>query len=234
MIFPVTLSQRATSTVTVNYSVTGNGTPGFSATGGTKAAPGVDFKLKSGTITFKADAHTGLTPISKTISVIVYGDTNASEADETIAVTLSNPVGGGAGLGRYRGAGTIINDDGITSATTMGVSSASIVNAASGAQSLTFQVKLSATSVSAASVAYAITPNTATYSAKVSGGGNYGGKIAGTLNFAPGVTTQSITIPIWPTSNLVSDETFTITLTGLNGTGITVIGNSATGTIVAF
>ena len=73
MMFPVTLSQPATTTVTVHYAVTGTaGATG--ATGGTKAGNGVDFKLTSGTITFTPNG-TGKTPIAKTISVTVYGDT---------------------------------------------------------------------------------------------------------------------------------------------------------------
>src|SRR6185312_10475431 len=77
--FAVTLSQPATQQVTVHYSVVDG-----SAVGGTKAGTGADYKIKSGTIVFKPSAGTGLTPISKTVSISVFGDTTSGEGDETL------------------------------------------------------------------------------------------------------------------------------------------------------
>ena len=78
---------------------------------------------------------------------------------------------------------------------------------------------------------------TATYSQKVTGGGDYGGKITGTLTFTVGTTgftpvTKMISIPIWPDANAGTNETFSVTLTGLNGAGVTLLASAATGTIL--
>jgi alpha-tubulin suppressor-like RCC1 family protein len=227
MSFPVTLSTPASSTVTVQYSVTG-----MTATGGTKPGSGVDFKLKSGTLTFKPNAQTGKTAISADIAVTVYGDTTV-EPDETLAVTLSSPIGGGYVLGRRVGTGTIRNDDGITSRLTLGVADTSIMRAAAGNQNLEFPVTLSAKAATAFSVNYAITPGTAAYSKTSVAGGGYGGaKTSGTLKFAINAITKSISIPIWADATHDPTKTFTITLSGLTGTGVTIIGSSATATIL--
>ena len=91
MSFPVTLSRPATTAVTVQYTVTGE-----TATGGTKAAAGVDFRIKNGTLTF-TPAASGQTVVEKAIGVTIAGDTTI-EPDETFLVTLSDPTG--ATLGR--------------------------------------------------------------------------------------------------------------------------------------
>jgi hypothetical protein len=230
MSFPVTLLQPATTTVTVHYAVTG-----VTATGGTKAGSGVDFLLKSGTVTFTPNAKTGKTLIAKTVTVTIYGDTTA-EADETFVVTLSSPTGGYV-LGRSVGTGTILNDDGIVSGITMGVADTSIVGAKSGSQSMKFEVMLSAKATNTVSVVYTLSPDTAAYSQKVSGGGDYGGVITKTLTFTVGRSgftpvVKTISIPIWPDANPDTNESFTVTLSGLTGTGVTLIGDTATGTIL--
>ena len=63
---------------------------------------------------------------------------------------------------------------------TIGVGDTSIVGATSGAQSLKFAVTLSGKATGAVSIDYTITPDTATFSSKATGGGDYGGKISGT------------------------------------------------------
>jgi hypothetical protein len=218
--FPVTLSDPATTTQTVQYMVAGTG-----ATGGTKPGNGVDFKFKSGTVTFAPNA-TGKTPISKMISVTVYGETTA-ESSETLSVTLSAPQGGYS-LGRPVGQGTILNDDGIASGTTAGIGDAAIRQARSGSQTLAIPLTLSAKVASQVSVNYTVTPGTATYSAKRTGGGDFGGKLSGTIAFAANTTIRNISIPIWPDVVPDTDHTFTITLSGLTGSGVTLIRSGAT------
>ncbi len=226
MMFPVTLSHPATSTVTVHYAVTG-----VTATGGTRTAPGVDFKLKSGTLTFTPNARTGRTAISASIAVIVDGDTTV-EADETFLVTLSNPSGGYA-LGSKVGTGTIVNDDGITTGLTLGAESTSIVAASNGTQSLKFEITVSGKSTSSFTVHYAITPGSATYSPRATQGGDYGGVTSGTLSFTAGVKVKAISVPIWADPNQRDSKTFTLTLFGLTGTGVTLLTPTATATIFA-
>jgi hypothetical protein len=88
---PVMLSAASTSTITVDYA-TSNGT----------ATAGSDYTAANGTLTFRAGET------EKAISISVVGDTNI-EADETLAVTLSNPVN--ARIARSTATATIKNDD---------------------------------------------------------------------------------------------------------------------------
>jgi glucose/arabinose dehydrogenase len=217
MTFPVTLSQPASSNVTVQYAVSG-----VSATGG------ADFKTESGTVTFKVNAS-GKTPISKLVSLPVYGDTS-TEGDETVNLTLSAPTGG-YGLGRAVGTGTIIDDDPATGFT-LGVGDGAIMQQALGAEKLTIPVTLSAKAPSTVTVIFTITPGTATYSSKASGGGEFGGKLSGTLTFAPDRTLRNITVSVWPDIIPDADHQFTITLSNLNGSGVTLIRATGTATLL--
>ncbi len=239
MKFAVTLSEPATQTVTVDYTITAG-----TATGGTKPGAGVDYKVKSGTLTFKLNLNKGVTPIAKTIAVPVYGDTDTGEPNETLSVTLSNPTGGyaigsGTGTGDCGSSpgcatGTIVNDDPAVSAFTMGVGDGSIVAAHSGKQSLKLPVTLSSKALTTVTVDYTVTPGTATYSAKESGGGDFGGKLSGTLTFKPGNTLKPITLKIWADPVTEPNQDFTVTLSNVNGNGstVTVIRSSGTGIIL--
>jgi glucose/arabinose dehydrogenase len=222
---PVTLSQPATSPVTVQYSVSA-----IDATGGTKQLPGVDFKLKSGTLTFNVN-NSGVTPISKNVSVTVYGDTGV-EPNEMLRVTLSSPTNG-YGLGRATATGTILNDDGGASGVTLGIGDASIEQQALGAEKLAIPVTLSAKMPSTTvTVNYTITPGSASYSTKASGGGEFGGKLTGTVKFIPDATLRSISVSIWPDLTADADHQFTIALSGLVGSGVTLIRATGTGTVL--
>jgi hypothetical protein len=236
--FPVTLSEPATQQVTVHYTVVGG-----TATGGTKAGTGADYKIKSGTIVFKPSAKTGITPISKTIAISAFGDT-ASEPDETFSVILDSPTGGpivgpGTGTGACGSTpgcatGTIVNDDGITSDFTLGVGDGSIFSARSGKQNLKLPVTLSGKAATTVTVQYTVVPGSATFSKKATEGGDYGGKTAGTLTFAPGQTSKMISAPIYPDASPEADQSYTVVLSNVNGngTGVTVIRVTGTGTIL--
>ena len=102
----VSLSQPSSTPVTVDYRILGG-----SATGSNKHVAGIDFNNDEGktrTLNFQVGAN-GTTPIAKTVSVPVFGDTTA-EPDEVFRVLLSNPTGG-ARLARPLGTGTILDDD---------------------------------------------------------------------------------------------------------------------------
>lgn len=225
--FAVTLSTPASNPVTVQYSLSGGG----SATGAAKPGSGVDFLDNGGaprTLTFTPNPKTLKTPIVKYVAVKVLGDTTV-EPDETLALVLANPTGGPS-IGRSTGVGTILNDDGITNGVTLGVGDASMVLQAEGNQTMKIPVTLSAKASGPVTVNFTVTPGSATFSQKSTGGGDYGGKTSGTLSFGNG-TNQTISIPIWADPNPDPDETFTVTLSGLNGSGVTVIRSTATGTI---
>jgi glucose/arabinose dehydrogenase len=226
MSLKVTLSQPSTTNVTVNYAVAGN-----DAIGGLKANTGADFKSLSGTLVFKVGTN-GKTVISKSITVTLFGDAGV-ENDETLSVTLSNPQGGGYALGRNVGTGTILNDDGYAGGSQLGIGDASIVEANIGMQNLTMPVSLSTKLATKVTVHYAVTPVSASRSGTASGGGDYGGKTSGTLTFPAGTALTNITIPIWPDLFPEPDESFTITLSSLSGTGVTMLRATGTGTILA-
>jgi large repetitive protein len=225
MTLPVTLSTPSVTSVSVQYTVRGS-----TATGGTKSAPGVDFLLKSGTVTFKPSTTTGKTPTKLNLDVTIYADTNP-EPDETFSVILSNPVGGYA-VGRNLGTGTILNDDDVASGITIGIADSSIVSAMSGNQSLNIPVALSRAAATQVSVQYTVTAASASYSTKAAGGGDFGGKLTGTIGFAAGTKKLTISIPVWPDANSEPDETFTITLSGLVGAGVTMLRSFSTQTIL--
>jgi hypothetical protein len=89
--FPVTLSAASSQVVSVGY-----------ATADATATAGTDYAAAQGTLTFKPGET------AKTIPVSVTGDT-AVEQDETLTLTLTNPVG--ATILDGSATGTITNDD---------------------------------------------------------------------------------------------------------------------------
>lgn len=97
--FTVALSERATSTVSLDYAVT----PTSASRGSDFLAPTTPRRL-----TFVKGAN-GFTPVAKMVTVPVASDT-ASEGNETFAVVLSNPSVGVL-LADAAGIGTIIDDE---------------------------------------------------------------------------------------------------------------------------
>jgi hypothetical protein len=95
--FIVALAQPSAGGVSVQYSVAG-----VTATGGTTASAGTDFKTRSGTLVFSAGQR------FKVVVVTIYGDATI-ESTETFEITLSSPVA--TAIGRAVGTGTITNDD---------------------------------------------------------------------------------------------------------------------------
>jgi probable HAF family extracellular repeat protein len=88
----VTLSQPASSTVTVQATVTT-----------TDATPGVDFKGASKTLTFTAGQY------KKAFAIKIFPDLS-TEGPEHVSIELTNPTGG-LSLGRSIGTVTILDDD---------------------------------------------------------------------------------------------------------------------------
>lgn len=108
--FRVTLSQPATTQVSVNYTIvpataTGGYKSGSTPPAGTDLA---DFLGVARPVVFKPGGS-GLTPVSKTVNVTVYADA-ANEGDETFAVVLSGPAGGVV-IADANGIGTIVDDE---------------------------------------------------------------------------------------------------------------------------
>ena len=184
MTFTVTLSPALGVQTTVNY----NDWSGGTATSGTDYAA-----VTGGTLTFAA----GVT--SQTVSVTVNGDATA-ESDETIDLQLGSPTPG-VTIGNSVGRGTIVDDD---TGSTLTIDSPSAAEGDSGTATLDYTVTLSPAVPSGHSVT--VDWSDAGGGTAVSGT-DYTALAGGTLTFAAGVTTQTITVSAQGDSAVEPDET---------------------------
>ena len=231
--FPVTLSAPATSSITMKYRI-----QNVTATGGLTAVAGVDFVDRSAalqTLTF-ARTTSGYTPVVKLISVKVFGDTTVEPA-ELLRVSLS-ALTGPARFRRALAVGAIIDDDSGTGIRAS-VGDASVVEGDLGkTRKLVVPVVLSAASTSAITLNYVVSPGTATFSARVTGGADFGGTLSGSVNFVPGTTgktvvQKTITLPVWADTVEEADDAITITVSALSlPAGVSLGRTVGTATIV--
>ena len=121
------------------------------------------------------------------------------EADETLTMTLSDPVN--AELGRATATGVIVNDD----VALASIADASVREGDNGMAALDFTVTLSAASDIEVTLAYATADGTA------SAGSDYRAA-NGALRFAPGDTEMTVSVPVLGDLTPEADETFTVTL----------------------
>jgi Calx-beta domain-containing protein len=201
--FTVTLTPVSTQTVTVAYTTAA----------GTAGAPS-DYLIAAGTLTFAAGATT------QTIPVTVNGDTTI-EPDETFVVNLSSPTN--ATISDAQGVGTILNDDFAPLPALLSISNASVTEGNSGTTTAMFTVTLTPASTQTVTVAYGMADGTAT------AGSDYVLN-SGTLTFAPGVSTQPISVTVNGDTAVELDETFVVNLSG--ATNATIGDAQGTGTIV--
>lgn len=204
--FTVSLSEATTETVTVNF-----------RTSGISATPDIDFVAKTGMITF-APGET-----QKTVMITIIGDTMPEE-DETFEIILANSIGGdiGDGIGR----GTILNDDSEDPAPTMprvSITDASKTEGDSGTSTLEFTVSLSAASSDTITVDFSTGSDTA------NAGEDYV-STTGTLSFAPGETSKSITVIINGDTDFEESERFHVNLS--NPVNANLERSTAAGTII--
>jgi Calx-beta domain-containing protein/uncharacterized protein DUF4214 len=186
--FTVTSSDAITNDVYVDYS-TADGT----------ATAGSDYQSTSGMIKIPAGQKTA------TLTILVQGD-NVIEADETFFVNLSNP--NNAVIGKAKGKGTIVNDDGTVAATFDFSQPDYSVNEDLGA--LTLTVTRTGETSSAGSVDYATADGSATQKADFE-------YTAGTLSFAPGETSKTFQVLINEDDYIEGNETFNVSLSNPGG-----------------
>ncbi len=178
------------------------------ATADFTAMAGSDYNATSGTLTFLP----GVT--QQTLSVTVIGDTTV-ETNEIVRVNLSSPTN--ASLVRASAAGTIQNDD-----TTISIADVAIAEGNSGTTSFVFNVTLSAPNTQTTTVTYATANGTAL------SGFDYTNQ-SGTVTFAGGETSKTITINVLGDTNSEPDETFFVNLSA--ATGAVIADNQGIGTI---
>ena len=182
--FTVTLLPASTQPVTVAYA-TANGT----------ATAGQDYVAASGTVTFAPGETT------KPLSILVNGDLR-DEDNETFVVNLSNPSN--AVIGDAQGVGTILDNDPLPS---LSISDAAVTEGNTGTTTATFTVTLSPVSGRTVSVNWATANGTAVapddYVAA-----------SGTLTFAAGTTSQTLSVSVRGETTVEPNETFVVNLSG--------------------
>jgi hypothetical protein len=189
--FTVTLSAPSAQTITVDYA-----TADDTATGSGNAN---DYnKINNGTLTFDPGV------MSQQITVNVVGDSD-SETDETFFVNLSNPSNGVILDGQ--GVGTIVNDD--APPIFVSIDDVSLTEGDSGTTPYTFTATLSAPSSQTITVDYATDDSTATSKGNSK---DYYKINKGTLTFAPGETSQTITVNVVGDATIEPNETFFVNL----------------------
>ncbi len=169
-----------------------------------------DYNATTGALTFEPGETT------QHIDVPVAGDTR-HEVNETVAVDLSNPAN--ASLGTAHALGTILNDD---PQPALSIADASVTEGDTGATELRLVVSLSAASGIPVSVQYATTDGTA------AAPGDYSAA-SGTLSFAPGETSQTVSVTVKGDALDELDETLAVRLS--NAVEATIARADAVGTI---
>lgn len=165
------------------------------------ALAGSDYVATSGTVTIPA----GQT--SATFSVRTTGD-RVPEPNETFLVRLSNATN--AQIGTSAGTATIVDDEPRVSISDV----TKTEGKRNGTTLFTFTVSLSAAYDRSVTMSFKTVDGTAKAS-----DGDYVGK-TGTLTFAPGETTKTITIEVKGDSKKESDETFYLDLFGLSSNSL--------------
>jgi probable HAF family extracellular repeat protein len=193
-------TRTATFTVTLSAAYSQPVTVAYATTSGTATAAN-DYQAASGTLTIPAGQTTG------TITVLVNGD-RLAEPNETFVVNLSSPTN--ATLADGQGVGTIVDDE-----PRISINNVSKTEGRKNNTTLfTFTVTLSAAYDQPVTMSFKTTDGTAK-----TGDGDYVAK-SGTLTFAPGETTKTITIAVKGDSKKETDETFYLDLLGLSSNGL--------------
>ncbi|HMC71695.1 MAG TPA: Calx-beta domain-containing protein, partial [Mycobacteriales bacterium] len=181
----VTLAAAASAPTSVDWTTSGG-----------TATAGNDYVAANGTLQFAAGET------AKTITLTINGDTTY-ENDETFNVTLSNASG--LTMGATTGTVTITNDDPIP---TISIGSTSILEGDRGTQAVAVPITLSGPSAMTITVTVTISGGTAT------AGTDYlaWSPTTQTVTFAPGVTSQTVTVNVIGDKTIEPDETVILSL----------------------
>jgi ribosomal protein L35AE/L33A/disulfide oxidoreductase YuzD len=204
----VTVTEGNSGTVAATFTVTQNAPSGRAttvdyATLAETATSPADFTAVNGTLVFAA------AEVTKQVTVLVKGDT-LDEGNDTFTLNLTNASN--ATISDATGVGTITDDDPLP-ALSIGDATVTEGNAGTTAAA-TFTVTLSPASGRAVSVDYSTANGTATAPGDYSGAG-------GTLIFAAGETTRTITVPVNGDALNEPNETFFVNLTGASNAAVT-------------
>ena len=217
-----------TFTVTRAGDTTGAATAAWAVSGsGTSPAIATDFAgtiLPTGTVSFAAGET------SKTITVNVAGDSTV-EASEGFTVTLSSPSAGTT-IATAAATGLIQNDDvATTPSSTLAIAAANASKAEGAAGTttpFTFTVTRAGDTTGAATAAWAVSGSGTSPAIAT----DFAGTIlpTGTVSFAAGETSKTITVNVAGDSTVEASEGFTVTLSSPSA-GTTIATAAATGLI---
>jgi chitinase len=203
----VKLSAPSSQAVTMSY-VTSNGS----------AASGSDFVAANGTITF-APGET-----SKTVPITINGDTLV-EGNENFQFTVSSPTN--ATILDGQGTVTISNDDALP---VLNVSDVTISEGNSGTKMATFTVSL------ASAYGATVTAKYGTEAGTASVGSDFVAQ-SGSLSFAPGQTSKTVSVVVNGDTAVEANETFKLKLSSPSnavigdGEGVATITNDDTAVV---
>jgi hypothetical protein len=200
MTFTVSLTSPAALPVTMNFA-TINGT----------ATSGDDFTAAAGTLTFETGQS------SKTITVPILGDL-LQEGNETFTVELTSVAN--ANVTKATGTGTIIDNE--IPLVGASISDATVTEGNSGSVNAEFTVTLAEASEIEVTVDFTTEDGTAL------GAIDYASQ-NGSLVFAPGETSKTITVTVFGDTLFETNETFNVTIS--NGVGATIVDGEGVGTI---
>ena len=202
----VRLSAPCGRPVSVQYA-TANGT----------ATAGADYRAKAGTVSFVPNPTTGATATTQTIRVPIINDA-LDEPRETFKIRLLPPCN--VAIGRASATVTILDND---PPPTISIRDVAVQEGNAGIGYAVFTVFLSAPGGLPINVRYATANVTAL------AGSDYRAT-SGTLTFAPGATTRTVSVAIFGDTARESNETFRVTLSG--PTNSTLARAAAIGTIL--
>jgi Ca2+-binding RTX toxin-like protein len=209
-------STSFTFTVTRTGDTTGSSSANWTVSGTANAADFAGGALPSGTVSFAAGET------SKTITVNVAGDT-AVEGDEGFTVILSGATG--ATLGAATASGIIRNDD-VNAISIAAPVVGTLDEGAGGGIPVVFTVTRSGDVSAAASASWTVA-GSGTNAANATD--FVGGVLpSGTVSFAAGETSRTITVMIAGDLSVEADESFTVTLSAPVGATLGTAAASAT------
>ncbi|AVP96865.1 hypothetical protein C7S18_06465 [Ahniella affigens] len=170
---------------------------------GTATLADNDYQALAATTVNFADGQT-----SAPVALTINGDTRF-EADETVNVTISNPVGGS--IVDATGIGTIQNDD---SQPMVSISDVSQVEGNAGNTAFAFAVTLSNPSAQTVSV------SAQTNDSSANAGSDYASLPLTVLTFVPGDVSETVLVQVSGDVTNEPNETFSVDLTGPNNASV--------------
>ncbi|QPF90220.1 Calx-beta domain-containing protein [Bradyrhizobium commune] len=188
----------------------------FATADGSATTADGDYVAKSGTVHFADGVNT------QTVSVVVNGDTKV-EGNEDFHVSLSGATNG-ATISHAQGTGIIVNDDVAPVAGSVSINDVQITEGNNGQQIETFTLTRAGGSA-AFDVHFATADGSAT-----TADGDYVAK-SGTVHFADGVNTQTVSIVVNGDTKVEGNENFHVNLSDATN-GATISHAQGTGNII--